>query len=147
MISFMSRWKSHSRQFRLMARWGRWQKMQLGSVAWAIGHRSTEFLLSPQWLHLGLLRQHFEVCSKRKQLLHWSGERILGDTSKMILKIEIVCGILVDRNFSSTIRVDVGLSSLLMTVRLKAIMGTSLTAPSQKSSSGKEMSSLIIPWE
>ncbi|KAL4104019.1 hypothetical protein QTP88_019332 [Uroleucon formosanum] len=106
-----------------------------------------ECLLSPQWLHLGLLRQNLWVCPNRKHLLHWRGERTLGETSKSTLKIDREFGILVDRNLISTIRVGMRLPSLWTAIRLNPIMGTTHFAPSKNSSSEREVSNLMTPNE
>lgn len=45
---------------------------------------------------------------------------MLGDTSKTILLMEMYFGILQDKNVSSTIRVGVMFSFLLLEIRLKA---------------------------
>lgn len=58
------------------------------------------------------------VSEPQAVLLHWSGARTLGETSNMILKIEILCAILAARNLSSTICVGVRLPSLLTIMRL-----------------------------
>lgn len=111
-IFLTSRWKSHSWQLRSVAMWDRWKKRYHGSVAWAEGQVDKEWFLSPQWLHLGLLRQNFEVWPKRKQLLHCKGERILEDTSKCMLKIERLEEIFGDKNLTSTMRVGVRIPSI-----------------------------------
>lgn len=72
---------------------------------------------------------------------------MLGETSKITLKIEIFGGIFRDRNLSSNIRVGVRVPSLLTEMRLNAMTGTSQLRPSQKSSSGRLVSNLMIPWE
>lgn len=64
-----------------------------------------------------------------------------------MLNFEIKLGILVDKNFNSTIRVGVRLLSQLTTMRLNAITGTLQCYPSQKSFSVREISNLIMPWE
>jgi len=73
-------------------------------------------VLSPQLLHLELLWQNLWVCPSCKHLLHWRGERTLGKTSKSALKIDGNFGILVDKNFISTMRVEVRLPSLCTAV-------------------------------
>jgi len=94
-----------------------------------------------------LLSTSKEACPNRKHLLHWSRDRILGDISKRMLKIKIELGILVARNFYLTIRVGMNMPSFLTTMRSKTKTEMVLLKPSQKSSSGNEVSNLIIPWE
>lgn len=72
---------------------------------------------------------------------------MLGDTSKRMLKIEMTLGILVAKNYNSTIRVGVDAIFLLTTIRLKETTEVELFKPFQKSSSEKEVSNLIILYE
>jgi hypothetical protein len=70
---------------------------------------------------------------------------MLRDTSKNILKIERFEGIFGDRNLNSTMRVGVDIPPLTVDIYLNAITGTQQFNPSLNSSSGKRVSSFIIP--
>jgi len=85
------------------------------------GQEFIEWSFKPQWLHLILLRQNLDVWPKRKQLLHCTGERTLGEILKIMLYIDKESGILGDKNLISTTRVgDIELS-FLVEMRLNAM--------------------------
>lgn len=55
--------------------------------------------------------------------LNRRGKRTLGEKLKSTLKIDTEFGILVGKNFNSSMRIGVILLSLLTTIRLKSIKG------------------------
>jgi len=84
--------------------------------------------------------------SKLQTIVTLKGERIFGNTSKRILKIDIELSSLGNKNFNLIIIVGVRLLSLFIAMHLKTTIVASLILLSQKFFSGKETSSSMILW-